>query len=302
MEAHVPEVHFLNVHFESAIESVVAGTTLRFKRVGNTLGAPVYVISDGQGSPFAKAPAPPQKVEVLSVNAIVRDGSREIDAVLEAIDMALSSEASPERRAQIRFHEASGLLIVQGTRSQIDTAINVVNRMTEDREAQRLDDLQRESERIRLDAEVAELEAELEIASQEQEMVQLQLDEITRMFENGRISRGDMLEAQLTMARREANVNMIRGRLHAAAAQLDLFERASEAGKTTKEYDLGKAARVSDQVDDVLDALGKLQGPRIESHVYVSGSTLSVTASKAQHAVVAAMVEALAAAASGSQD
>jgi hypothetical protein len=293
--ARVPKVYFVSVDFETAIESVVAGTSLHVERVASSKGAPVYVISGDAPSDVVDWRALPRETEIVAVGDLVNEGQRPIDDVLETIDVAVFDGTQPDNRPRIRYHEDSGLLIVQGTRPQLDIVLNVVDQLTVESRDQRMEQLQRASERIRLETELEETRVQMQVASEQQNLAQMQLAEAEKLRENGVVSSQEIHEATLAVTVASAELSMARARFHAAQAQLDLFNEAEATERRTRTYEFGVIAGVADQFGAVLSAISRLQGPPIDAEQMQD--RLEINATGAQHTVIEAVIEALTAAA-----
>ena len=77
--------------------------------------------------------------------------------------------------------------------------------------------------------------------------------------------------------------------------QLDLFKQAESIETSSRVYEFGSISGAGDELRSVFAAIGKLSGPEIK--VGQTENELTVKATGAQHAVIAAVIDAMKAAA-----
>ena len=297
--AKIPSIHLQNVYLRTALQSAIYGSTLDFAMIEGQFGSNVYVITGEVKVDTSVAVEVARATEIITVGDLFAQGSTQLSDVLEAIDVAVHDETQTTpnwRRPEIRFHEPSGLLIVQGTSSQVATVGEVVSRMSEASINKRMQHLQQASDRIRLEADLAELQVQVSVASDQHDMAQIQYKEVVQRRDQGAGTLREVHEAELAVTMTLAELRIVNARLHAAEAQLDLFNRAEAIERTSRTYEFGSISGAGKELRAALAAIAKLSGPKIT--VRQTESELTVNATKEQHAVVAAVIDAMKAAAS----
>lgn len=150
-------------------------------------GAPIYIVSAHPIGDPAKPPSGALRVHVWNVGELLA-GDIKADDLLTAIEIALSLVQASDEPTEIRFHDATGLVIARGTPAQISTIDQVIHQLKNSAERasierdrkQKLQEAGRammelESREKALAAaqqQVAELDRERESLTRELQMVQ----------------------------------------------------------------------------------------------------------------------------------
>lgn len=295
--AEIPSVRLHNIYVRTALQSAIHGSTLNFDMIEGRFGSNVYVITSEAEEDSGISVELSRATEVLNVGDIFAQGSTEISDVLEAIDVAVfDGRQRPESPPEIRFHEPSGLLIVRGTAAQVATVAAVVDQLSNVSMAQRDRERNIASERIEREAEIVDLKVGVRIMD---ERFQVEMSKVNRLVElrkAGVTASMGRVEAQLSMVTLALEQEKANNRLRAAEAQLALLDRDDEGARSEKTFEIGKISGATDELRTVLTAISKLQGPKIDAKH--AEDDLTVKATGEQHAVVAAVIEAMKAAAS----
>lgn len=158
------------------------------------------------------ATPPPDRVDVLSIRDLIdpADGGAglPVEALLTSVEAALALNGT-DRKPELRFHEASGLLIVRGTVDQIDIVRDLVDEIQADTKRRRVaarERAQREAEeqfhKRRLDIEIELQERELRAAKEHAARME-------QALRHGQASADMVQAAKLEEARQEARMRTL---------------------------------------------------------------------------------------------
>ena len=290
--AEIPSVRLHNIYVRTALQSAIHGSTLEFDMIEGWFGSNVYVITSEAEEDSGISVELSRATEVLNVGDIFAQGSTQISDVLEAIDVAVfDGRQRPESPPEIRFHEPSGLLIVRGTAAQVATVAAVVDQLSNVSMAQRDRERNIASERIEREAEIVDLKVQIRIMD---ERFQVEMSKVNRLVElrkAGVTGSMERVEAQLSMVTLALEQEKASNRLRAAEAQLALLDRGAAVDRSEKTYEFGEMRGATGELQTALAAISALRGPKID--LTQTENELTVSATKEQHAVVAAVIDAM---------
>lgn len=299
--AEIPSVRLHNIYVRTALQSAIYGSTLDFGIIESQFGSIVYVISGEVESDSSIIADVVRAAEILTVGDLFAQGSTQISDVLEAIDVAVfDGRQRPEPPPEIRFHEPSGLLIVRGTAAQVATIAAVVDQLSNVSMAQRDRERNIASERIEREAKIVDLKVQIRIMD---ERFQVEMSKVNRLVElrkAGVTGSMERVEAQLSMVTLALEQEKASNRLRAAEAQLALLDRGAAVDRSEKTYEFGEVMGATSELQAALAAISALWGPKID--LTQTENELTVNATKGQHAVVAAVIDAMREAADQGRD
>lgn len=181
--------------------------------------------------------------------AVVMDAETVLTAVQAALDMA----DADDRPAELKFHQDSGLLIVQGDEWELETADRVVRLLAEDIHerrayvrqvtssgfAERMAELtaaskgDRELQLIELQGELRQAELGLQQAELVAQDAAQRAEYAAKLYERAAVSESEVRAARLRAEQERLNVDMRRSELERIQQRLELVERrVSEDGRS----------------------------------------------------------------------
>ncbi|MGH9818133.1 MAG: hypothetical protein ACRD6I_18880 [Candidatus Acidiferrales bacterium] len=229
----LPRLELVDVSLESALQLLQnhqgrneAGLTTLGLDVVRGQGAPVYVVSSRQIFHGPQSRSKPDNLEeivhVWNVNRILRGGIK-ADDMLTAIETALSLVRSSAEPAEIRFHEATALVIARGTVEQIQTMEQVIEqlglsaRQSAEDKAMQLELDQARKALAEMEAQRGKMEEAIQVRAQlerEREMMRHDLEEMRRRSETAAQDQQRRIqELQELSTRREIELHEMQKRL-----------------------------------------------------------------------------------------
>jgi hypothetical protein len=220
-------------------------------RIDDQHGAPVFRIRQVETD---RPGGYPIVTEVLSL-ASASSAGVDAKAVLSAVDAALGMLENAGAPPEIKYHPESALLIVRGTPPQVSTIREVVERVGDDAERRRKEELKRAGARIALEGQTRKLQIQRERAAAELAAAEADFGELKQMRAAGTIPPSQLRDAELKVAQARAGAQM-------AEAEMVQLQRQAELGTVPGSDDqrapdrrgAGGAGRPGDQ-DDVIPQL-----------------------------------------------
>lgn len=223
-DVSLPPVDLENVSLASAVElldghrDVDGGTRLNVRAVRGDY-APVFILEAEK----RQGPANEELVHVWNVRQLLSEDLKAED-MLTAIEAALSLLPTKAGAAEIRFHEATALIMARGTGDQVATIEMVVQQLREtqfqqDMERQRREELERaaamRSDAVaRMERELSSIQAELGASKQDRDKLYLELQVATQIRQTlEEENRRQAEEFATKMRQREAELVELRRRL-----------------------------------------------------------------------------------------
>ena len=299
----IPEVELRNVHVDAVIEAVLFDTGVQVNIVRAESGSPVRIIAAPFPFPAAgntgRRP-PTMHTNVISLTSLrVTPTEENVQPLLRVIDAALGMGPDPDL-VEINYHAESGLLIVMGTESQLEMIHTVVARYSESSKMRRDDISDLKQSRRDMKRRVQELELSIAFSMDEREFAAMEAKEKRAQVEAGVATRGELARAELAVKEAEATVLKNENALRSWEERLELLQfKISEiegSDAITKSYDMKGIARLEGEVWVVLATISTGGGPEI-ALVSIESDRMSVSASSAQHRIIAAVIGAMRAAA-----
>ena len=299
----IPEVELRNVHVDAVIEAVLFDTGVQVNIVRAESGSPVRIIAAPFPFPAAgntgRRP-PTMHTNVISLTSLrVTPTEENVQPLLRVIDAALGMGPDPDL-VEINYHAESGLLIVMGTESQLEMINTVVARYSESSKMRRDDISDLKQSRRDMKRRVQELELSIAFSMDEREFAAMEAKEKRAQVEAGVATRGELARAELAVKEAEATVLKNENALRSWEERLELLQfKISEiegSDAITKSYGMKGIARLEAEVRMVLTAINVGGGPEI-GVASIESDRMSVSASSAQHRIIAAVIGAMRAAA-----
>ena len=299
----IPKVELRNVHVDAVIEAVLFDTGVQVNIVRAESGSPVRIIAAPfqipAGMDIRRRP-PTLHTNVVSLTSLRGTPTEEnVQPLLRVIDATLGM--GPDRElVEINFHAESGLLIVMGTEAQLEMIDKVILRYSEASERRGNDIADLKRSRRDFVRRVRDLQISIGVSMDERAYAAMEAKRIRAQVERGGETQGELARAELAVKQAEATVLKNENALRSSEDQLELLQiRLDEtegADLVTKSYDMKGIARLEGEVRVVLAAISTGGGPEI-AVVSIESDRISVSASNAQHRIIAAVIGAMRAAA-----
>ncbi len=181
---------------------------------------------------------PSTSIEVFSLAEIVRDES-EIESALHAVDIALGLSPS-SNKAELKYHEETGLLIVSGTKAQIKSINKVIVRLSDAAESGAISAQARAARVLNARATMFELQADVEELELMRALAAEELTATAKLAEKNMATDQDVRKANSKAKITESRLKVARARFAAGAetlrglgAQTDRSELRSEMREYT---------------------------------------------------------------------
>jgi len=211
----MPSIEFTGVFVGTALEAVTqmvaphAEQTVKVRELRGGSGIPgetLYILGLVSNNPLGTTPGP--KMVVFSLNDLIgpawiahqpNDGTIAAETILTAVETAARTAQAEAPPPDIRFHKESGMLLLRGSREQLEAAHEVFAHLHDDINSRRI-------------MENSQRQAERQNETSHSAMQQLQA-EVAQRSEQAQKAESDARTLSREIAKHEAAVEMLRHEL-----------------------------------------------------------------------------------------
>jgi hypothetical protein len=290
----VDSIRLSHIEVQTAMDAVadISGLVMSVKAGGASM--PVFILTK-PGTPFSATQ--PQETDTHIIPLAAKLDLRgealidEVDVVVSAVELALTEESDP--KPELKLHPQTGLLIVRGTGNQLQTVNEVVDQISLDYQSRSAEYYRLERERINAEAQLHQIEAELNTALHAYDLARKEHAEMSALSKSGAVSQREIGQIEYQLVEKEGQVRRLEIQLDAARRELDLLR--TQAGATeVMEYARSSFFGAFDPAASAIRAIGRASQSAIE--VDAGDRTVKVKATKAQHEAIRALLSAMEAA------